>query len=531
MNIHGKNFIGTTLSATGTEHSQAYHLKSGKALDGEFISATEHELNQAMELAFAAFQDYKRLSQSRRADFLEAIAHEISTLSDEAIERVTQETALPKARIMGESARTIGQLNSFANLLREGSWLEATIDLAQADRQPIPKVDIRRMMVPIGPVAVFAASNFPLAFSVAGGDTASALAAGNPVIVKAHSGHMGTSEMIANAIIIAAKKTGMPDGVFSMLHGPGRTIGQGLVKHPILKAVGFTGSLSAGRLLFDLANARPEPIPVFAEMGSINPVFVAPKALELHGNDIAKQYAASITLGVGQFCTNPGLIIGLAGNDLDQFITTLGHEIALIAPATMLNQTVFNGYQKSYDTLISQSGIQSEAVSDQEAHSTKCEAPSTVASVAGKTFLSNAKFREEVFGPFSLIVKCADSKELEAVLSRLEGQLTTTIMAEKSELDGFASIIEILSQRSGRILFNGVPTGVEVCAAMQHGGPYPACTDSRFTSVGTAAIKRFVRPLAFQNWPDESLPDELKNSNPLGIWRLVDNNWNNNAIA
>ena len=531
MNIHGNNFIGATLSAAGKESCQAYHLKAGQVLNGHFISASNNELNQAVELAQEAFQPYRQLSQMRRADFLDTIAQEISDLNDDFIERASQETALPKARITGERVRTVNQLNSFADLLREGSWLEATIDLAQSDRQPIPKVDLRRLLVPIGPVTVFAASNFPLAFSVAGGDTASALAAGNPVIVKAHSGHMGTSEMIAGAIIKAAKKTGMPDGVFSMLHGPGRTIGQALVKHPGIKAVGFTGSLSAGRLLFDLANARPEPIPVFAEMGSINPVFVAPKALKLRADEIAKQYAASITLGVGQFCTNPGLIVGLAGEDLDQFMTTLGQEIRSIAPATMLNQTVFNGYQKSYDTMLSQSGIQSEGCSEQEAQSAKSEATSTVASVSGKIFLSNPAFREEVFGPFSLIVKCADVKELESVLSNLAGQLTTTIMAEKFELQEFSSVVDILNQRSGRIIFNGVPTGVEVCAAMQHGGPYPACTDSRFTSVGTAAIKRFVRPVSFQNWPDEFLPDELKNENPLGIWHLVDNNWNNDATS
>lgn len=523
MEIHGKNWIGMRLSADDCKGVCAVNPVTGKTLEGEFVPATTDELNQALTLAQTAFVAYRKLSPFLRAGFLEAIADEILALGPALIERATKETALPEARLIGERGRTIGQLNAFSQLLREGSWVDAVIDLAQPAREPIPRPDVRRMLQPIGPVGVFAASNFPLAFSVAGGDTASALAGGNPVIVKAHSGHPGTSELIAGALIAAAQKTGMPDGIFSMLHGSGQTVGQALVKHPALKAVGFTGSTYAGRTLFDIANKRPEPIPVFAEMGSINPVLITPGALADRGSEIASLYAGSITLGTGQFCTNPGLIIGLDSEGLTRFIAALAKSISSILPTTMLNPDVYSGFVQSLDKILSQEGIQPDGASLKTPASDRHEARPTVASVAGKLFLSNPHYRAEVFGPFSLVVKCADKTELLAVVDSLEGQLTATVMAQESEFKVFSDIIDILEQRSGRILFNGVPTGVEVCAAMQHGGPYPASTDARFSSVGTSAVKRFMRPVAYQDWPQTALPDALKNENPLDIWRLVDN--------
>lgn len=531
MILHGKNFIGCSLVATSSETITAINPATGQTLDCSFSAPSPEEVNQAADLAYIAFKYYSKLSQIRRADFLEAIGEEIIAVDDGLIQRAMAETALPEARIVMERGRTVNQLKAFANLLREGSWLEATIDRADPDRTPLPKVDIRRMLTPIGPVVVFAASNFPLAFSTAGGDTASALAGGNPVIVKAHSGHPGTSELVGGAIISAARKTGMPDGIFSMLHGSGSVVGQALVKHPAVKAVGFTGSTSAGKILSKIANQRPEPIPVFAEMGSINPVFVTPGALKDRGPGIAEAYAGSITLGTGQFCTNPGLIFGLCSEELDAFILDLGKAIAKMIPATMLNATVFKGYTASYQNVVGQPGVSVEGQSSLEADNDKLQARPTIMSVDGKTFLDNKELHHEVFGPISLIIKCDNVDELLQVAKSIEGQLTATIMAEEPELLEYTAVIDVLQRCAGRLLFNGVPTGVEVCAAMQHGGPYPASTDSRFTSVGTAAIKRFVRPIAYQNWPDSALPEELQDSNPLGIWRLIDNAWTTGKIV
>ncbi len=531
MQIQGKNFIGYSLSSKGAEVVYAYNPSTGQALPGDFVSATEEELDMTLSLASRSFIAYRCLTPSKRAEFLEAIAESIMELGDVLVERANRETALPEARIVGERGRTVAQLRAFAELVREGSWVEAIIDRADRNRKPVPKPDIRRMLVPLGPVAVFAASNFPLAFSVAGGDTASALAGGNPVIVKAHSGHMGTSELIARAIIKAAQQTGMPDGVFSMVYGDGRTVGQALVQHPALKAVGFTGSRSAVKTLFRLANERPEPIPVFAEMGSINPVLLTPAALEARCEEIAAMYAGSITLGVGQFCTNPGLLLGLAGTPLRQFIDLLARKIEEILPATMLNSKVYDGFRLAYEQMLAHPEVQVQGRSATEHNAARLEGMPTVASVEGREFLHNPRLHEEVFGPFSLVVQCSDMEELYAVACSIEGQLTTTVIAEPDEWDTYGKVIETLQQRCGRIIFNGVPTGVEVCAAMQHGGPHPATTDSRFTSVGATAIKRFARPLAFQDWPDAWLPESLQNDNPLGIWRLTDNCWTRDTIV
>jgi NADP-dependent aldehyde dehydrogenase len=428
---------------------------------------------------------------------------------------------LPEARIIGERGRTVSQLNMFGGLVRDGSWLEASIDTAEPNRQPIPKPDIRRMLIPIGPVVVFAASNFPLAFSTAGGDTASALAAGNPVIVKAHSSHLGTSALIGSAIIKAAENCEMPDGVFSMLFGSGRIIGQALINHPSVKAVGFTGSRTAGRLLFDIASQRDEPIPFFAEMGSINPTLILPEAMKNMPEKIAKLLAGSINLGTGQFCTNPGLLLLLKCEGYDRFIDELNNAISLSDPAVMLNENIYKSFEANKKSLLNQPNVHFLAKSGNIKSGPNIGIP-TIASVDAVTFLDNADLSDEIFGPFSLIVRCSNKEELQVVIEKMEGQLTATIFSEPSETSSYNLIINALKLRVGRIIYNGVPTGVEVCDSMQHGGPYPASSDSRFTSVGTGAIKRFTRPIAFQNCSNGDLPDELKNENKLNIWRTID---------
>lgn len=481
------------------------------------------ELNQIISKAEAAFKIYSHISGKDKASFLKAIATEIEGLGAELIQITMAETNLPEARLLGERGRTCGQLRMFAELLEEGSWVEARIDNALPDRQPLPRVDIRKMLQPIGPVAVFAASNFPFAFSTAGGDTASALAAGCPVVMKGHSGHIKTSELVSLAIAKAAKNTGMPEGVFSLVLGPGASVGKALVEHPAIKAVGFTGSFGGGMALFHLANARKEPIPVFSEMGSINPIVLMPEKLQNEAEAVAKMYAGSITQGVGQFCTNPGLILGVESENLNHFIKILSEEIEKIAPASMLNTGIYNNYVKMREQAINQQLVDTEAVS-QIPISGDIQGVPTITSVSGDVFLQNTTLHQEVFGPYSLVVKCKNLAQVEEIISHLEGQLTATLMATEVELLENKGIVDSLRQKVGRLLFNGVPTGVEVSPAMQHGGPFPASTDSRFTSVGPDSIKRFVRPASYQSFPDSLLPDELKKDNPLNIWRLVDGN-------
>ena len=518
--MDGRNLIGFNYSALAEEIMEVLNPALRETIEGQFHIATNEETDKAMELATEAFVQYKKTSGVQRAKFLNAIADEIMDLGDSLVQRAMEESGLPEGRIFGERGRTVNQLRLFAKVAEEGSWVEATIDLAQPERQPIPKADIRKMLVPIGPVVVFTASNFPLAFSTAGGDTASALAAGNPVVVKAHESHLGTNALVALAIQKAAINTGMPNGVFSSLNGTGPDLGQRLAKHPLTKAIAFTGSFGAGKALFDTAAQRKEPIPVFAEMGSVNPVLLCDAALKNRSHEIAKQYAGSVTLGTGQFCTNPGLLIGKDSPELDSFIKSLSNNIREIAPSIMLNEGICKNYNRNKNHLLSLSEVKLEGESQELPEGN--EGRPAIASVSGAAFIDNPALSEEVFGPFTLVIKCESDEVLATVVENLKGQLTATIMAEKNELSRYESIISNLQNRVGRILFNGVPTGVEVCHAMQHGGPFPATTDSRFTSVGTAAIKRFARPLAFQNWPSALLPDELKDDNPLGIWRTVD---------
>ena len=415
-----------------------------------------------------------------------------------------------------------------AELLIEGSWVEAIIDTAIPDRKPVPKPDLRKMLVPIGPIAVFGSSNFPLAYSTAGGDTATALAAGCPVIVKSHPMHAGTGELVASAIVKAAMRTEMPDGVFSNLNSSGIEVGQQLVSHPSIKGVGFTGSIAGGTALFKLATEREEPIPVFAEMGSINPVVILPSALKKDAGRWAQAYAESITLGTGQFCTNPGLILGFESATLHNFIATLGDQLVKTDPGLMLHPRIHGNYEEGKKALSTEEGTSVIAAYEEKVDANYAQ--QLLLTVDGKTFMRNPKLHREVFGPFSMVVQCENRTEMRRILKRLEGQLTGTVLGDSKELKEYEDVIEALRNRVGRIIHNGVPTGVEVCPSMQHGGPFPASTDSRFGAVGASAIRRWVRPVSYQNWPQELLPDALKDKNPLGILRMVNGSYSNSPI-
>lgn len=489
-----------------------------------FTDTTPEDLNKTMQESHLAFLSYKNFSGKKKAEFLRAIADEIEVLGSELVQTAMRETNLPEARIINERGRTTGHCRMFADLVEEGSWVEARIDTAQPDRMPAPKPDIRKMLVPIGPVVVFGAANFPLAYSTAGGDTASALAAGCTVVVKAHPAHTETSALVASAIQKAMEKTGMPKGVFQHVYGVGFEVGQALVKHPLTKAVGFTGSFAGGKALFDLANQRPEPIPVFAEMSSINPVILLPETLSRDAGATASKLAASITLGVGQFCTNPGLIIAMEGDGLNRFLQSLSAEIQKVLPGTMLHQGIADNYHQKLNQALAQKGVMVEGQSKETGNNE--QGRPLVASAPAEAFVKNPALAEEVFGPFSLIIRCKNIDELHAVVNRIRGQLTTTIIADEAELLKHRNLLNILTEKAGRLIMNGVPTGVEVCPSMMHGGPFPATTDSRFTAVGTDAIKRFARPVAYQHFADALLPDELKEGNPLSIWRLVNGKWN-----
>lgn len=492
-----------------------------------YRDATIEEINDAMSQAWNAFHIYRKMSLKQRADFMRAIGKEIENLGDELLKVTQQETALPEARLRGERARTIFQLNSYADACEKGDWLEARIDTAIPGKTP-PKPDLRKMLIPIGPVVVFGAANFPYAYSTAGGDTACAFAAGCPVIVKAHPAHERTSEMIASAILKAAANCYMPSGIFTHLHGFSFEVGKALVTHPLTKAVGFTGSFAGGKQLFDWANQRKDPIPVFAEMSSINPVFLMPEKMKKSSEEVAQSYAASITLGVGQFCTNPGLIIGIENDDLNNFISILSGQIEKAIPGDMLNPGIFKNYVEKRAKTLSQKEVQTIAVSSQDAVSNQ-GAP-TVASATAQAFLNNPVLHHEVFGPFSIVIRCKDVAEMTRVAKHIEGQLTATMMATDNDVRSNPELVEAVMNVCGRFILNGVPTGVEVCLSMQHGGPFPATTDSRFTSVGADGIKRFARPMCYQNWSNDLLPDELKNENPLKIWRTVDNELSKEAL-
>ncbi len=522
----GSNFIGGQRSAAGSVRLQSLDARTGEALPQAFAQATPEEVDAAAQAAEAAFAEYNALAPQRRAQFLDAIADQLDALDDTFVATVCRETALPAGRIQGERARTSNQMRLFATVLRRGDYLGARIDRAQPQRQPLPRPDLRQYRTGVGPVAVFGASNFPLAFSTAGGDTAAALAAGCPVVVKAHSGHMATAERVAEAIERAVVATGMPAGVFNMIYGAG--VGEALVRHPAIQAVGFTGSLKGGRALCELAAARPQPIPVFAEMSSINPVLVLPAALQARGEQVARELAGSVVLGCGQFCTNPGLVIGIAGEAFSTFLTALGAHLADQAGQTMLNAGTLRSYSQGVQRLLQHPGVRHLAGAEQAGD--KAQAQLFQADVS-LLLNGDVLLQEEVFGPATVAVAVADEAELRRVVQALHGQLTATLIAEPEDFQRFAALVPVLQRKAGRLLVNGYPTGVEVCDAMVHGGPYPATSDARGTSVGTLAIDRFLRPVCYQDYPDALLPDALKNANPLGLQRLVDGQHSREALA
>lgn len=521
----GHNFIAGGRSAFGDVQLQSFDATTGEALPNTFFQATNAEVDAAANAAQAAFPAYDNLPAERRAEFLDAIGAELDKSGEEFIALVCRETALPAARIKGELARTSGQMRLFAKVLRRGDFYGARIDLAIPERQPLPRVDLRQCRTGLGPVAVFGASNFPLAFSTAGGDTAAALAAGCPVVFKAHSGHMATAEKVAEAIIRAAEQTGMPAGVFNMIYGAG--VGEALVKHPAIQAVGFTGSLKGGRALCDMAAARPHPIPVFAEMSSINPVLLLPDALATRGDAIANELTGSVVLGAGQFCTNPGLVLGIRSSAFTALQSRMGELIASHPPQTMLNAGGLKNYCEGYTRL--QADPRVTHLAGREHQGNQAHAQLFKADVS--LLLEGSELlQEEIFGPCTVIIEVADRAELLQALQALRGQLTATLIGESDELAASADLIALLERKAGRVLINGYPTGVEVCDAMVHGGPYPATSDSRGTSVGSLAIDRFLRPVCYQNFPDALLPDALKNRNPLGIRRLVNGEMTSEAI-
>lgn len=523
MKLSGQNFIGSEKSSTGSKSFNAVNPATEKELEIPFFEATSIEIDRAIGKAEEAFKVYRNKSGKEKATFLEAIADEILALGDDLIQRCIAETGLPEARITGERGRTMNQLKLFASVLKEGSWLDARIDLAQPDRQPLSKPDIRSMQKALGPIGVFGASNFPLAFSVAGGDSSSALAAGCTIVVKAHPAHPGTCELVGNAIINATQKTGMPDGTFSMVHGKSVDVGMAIVKNPFIKAVGFTGSFRGGKALFDAASQRPEPIPVYAEMGSTNPVFILPGALKDKKEDIATGLTASVIQGVGQFCTNPGLVFLKNSDEANAFSKAAAESFNESASGTMLTSAIQKAYEKGAEKLSSKNGV--EVLAKGQTQGEGFRGTPSIMQTSAKNFMINKEYEEEVFGPSTLTVTADDKSELIKIAENLSGHLTTTVWADEDDLNDYADLIDILERKAGRLTINGFPTGVEVCHSMIHGGPFPATTDSRTTSVGTTAINRFTRPVCYQNFPDNLLPDELKNDNPLNIWRFVDGDY------
>jgi NADP-dependent aldehyde dehydrogenase len=484
----------------------------------KYQDATAAEIDAVMSAAWQAFQTFRETTLKQRADLMRRIAKEIEAEGDHLIRVAMQETNLPEARLKNERARTQFQLTSYADACETGTWLDVRIDTAVADKGD---PDLRKWLVPIGPVVVFGASNFPFAYSTAGGDTASALAAGCPVIVKAHPAHAETSEIVAGAIARAVKAEGLPAGVFAHVHGTGTETGKTLVTHSHTRAVGFTGSYGGGKALFDWANQRKVPIPVFAEMGSINPIFLLPGKLAASGKEVAASLAASITLGVGQFCTNPGLIIGIEGRDLDLFMEELGAAIAAATPGTMLHPGIAKAYTEKRGAALAQGDVATVAVAGTRAQANQGEP--TLASATAEAFFRNPMLHQEVFGPYSLIIQCKHPEEMLKVARDMEGQLTTSLMATDQDILDHPQLVQATQDICGRFILNGVPTGVRVALSMQHGGPFPATTDSRFTSVGADGIKRWARPLSYQNWPDHLLPAALQNKNPLKLWRTVNN--------
>ncbi|MDW5377564.1 aldehyde dehydrogenase (NADP(+)) [Halomonas sp. HP20-15] len=522
MTLEGKSLIGQQAVA-GTEAAfHAINPATGEQLEPAYAGGGGAEVDKACQLAWDAFDIYRESSLEDRAVFLETVASEIEALGDGLIQRAVAETGLPQGRIEGERDRTCGQLRLFASVVRAGEWLDVRIDPALPERAPMPRADLRQRHIALGPVAVFGASNFPLAFSVAGGDTASALAAGCPVVVKGHPAHPGTSELVGRAVQTAVAKCNLPEGVFSLLFGAGTEIGGALVADPRIRAVGFTGSRGGGTALMSIAQQRKEPIPVYAEMSSINPVFPLPAALKARGETLAEGFVASLNMGAGQFCTSPGLVIAEKGEALDAFVSKAGDVLKQSASQTMLTPGIYEAYQQGVGRLSGHDRVREVARGKTGETPNQCQSALFVTSAAD--FLAEETLQDEVFGSSSLVIECADTTEVKQVAEHLEGQLTVTLQMDDADLDAARALLPTLERKAGRILVNGWPTGVEVCHAMVHGGPYPATSDSRTTSVGSAAIFRFLRPVCYQALPEGLLPEPLKERNPLGLKRLVDGN-------
>ena len=523
---------GQSLSSASLEHDEdnirAINPSDGASLDPAYRGITESSVEAVANLAESAFAAYQTLSGKDRATFLRAIAINIEAVVEDLVERTCQETALPEARVRGESARTVGQLRLFADLAESGQWVDARLETAIPDRQPLPKPDIRSQREPLGPVVVFCASNFPLAFSVAGGDTAAALAAGCPVIVKAHHSHPGTAEIIGQAIQKAASETQMPDGVFSLVYGSGRTVGTALVKHPAVKAVGFTGSQAGGVALMKAAADREEPIPVYAEMSSVNPVVIFQDKLEKDMDAIVTGLHGSVILGAGQFCTNPGLVFIPSGEAAKTFASKLAETMAETPDGTLLNSGIADAYRSAIQD---RDGATALAGADKVDASTGCQVPAILLQTTAEALIANPALANEAFGPSTTLVTWSSKEELCTALSSLEGQLTGTVHATESDLEGAETVIATLRQKVGRLIYGGYPTGVEVCHSMVHGGPFPATSDGRSTSVGTMAIERFARPVCYQNAPEAFLPDALKKGNPLNLQRLVNGVMTTDSIS
>jgi alpha-ketoglutaric semialdehyde dehydrogenase len=517
--LSGRSLIGFREGAGAGDLMYATDPTTGERLQPGFIPASAEEVEQAARLSAEAFEVYRRTPGRERGAFLRKIASNIESIAEDVIQRAGQETALPRARLQGETARTCAQLRLFAQVAEEGSWVNARIDCADPDRKPAPKPDIRSMLRPLGPVVVFGASNFPLAFSVAGGDTASALAGGNTVIVKAHAAHPGTSELVGHAVQESVRECGFPEGVFSLLFGSGSQIGTALMQHPLVRAGGFTGSRTAGRILMDVAASRPEPIPFYAEMSSTNPVFILPGALRERAESIAAGLHTSFTMGAGQFCTKPGMVFLPKGPDAASFTGKLRQLVTESTPFHLLTKSIHS----SYDSAIA--GRKTDSAVELVAQGLKTGAAGFAANSAlfetdAESFLGS-DLDAEIFGPTTLLVRHSSRDQVLAIARSLEGHLTATIHGTDQDLREFADLIAILETKVGRLIFNGFPTGVEVAHAMVHGGPYPSTSDGRSTSVGSQAIFRFTRLVCYQGFPDAALPDELKDANPLGIWRMV----------
>ena len=517
MKLEGYSIIGSSRSTDTGGAFQAKNPATGEALEPIYYAATTKELDRAISVANEAFTTYGESSSRVRSVFLRAIAEEIDAREDEIVARMMSESALPEGRCRGEKGRTVGQLRMFADLLDEGSWVDARIDLAQPERQPVPKPDLRSMRRPLGPVAVFCASNFPLAFSVAGGDTASALAAGCPVVVRAHSAHPGTAEIVGVAVQAAVARCALPEGVFSLIFDDGIALGSAIAKHPGIHAIGFTGSRSGGRALMDLAASREVPIPVFAEMSSVNPIFILPGAMAERGEQIADGLVSSVSLGAGQFCTCPGLTF-ISGESKDPFIKKLSAGLGAVAPTTMLHQGIANNFIAGVSSLATQHGVEKLV----EVPSNGCQAGPVLFETSLADFLSNPALSHEIFGPATLLIDCESENDFTAAAQSLEGQLTATVHGSDTDLKNAGPLLSLLSRKAGRVIVNSFPTGVEVCSSMVHGGPYPATSDGSSSSVGTRAITRFTRAVSWQGVPEALLPAELQSANPLGIQRLVD---------